>query len=231
MKTEMSSDERSWLLTARDYLQFVVSQGFEEVYVPRSPENSAERYSLESVQEDIGECTRCRLHETRKHIVFGEGNPHADIMFVGEGPGAEEDLQGRPFVGRAGELLTKMINAMGLDRSKVYIANVVKCRPPGNRDPQAEEIAACIPFLDRQIQCVGPKVIVALGRIAAYSLLNVRAPLSKIRGTFLERNGIRIMPTYHPSFLLRQAGERRYKAEAWGDLQQVMALVGLSHSA
>ncbi|MGC9030814.1 MAG: uracil-DNA glycosylase [Desulfomonilaceae bacterium] len=222
---------RDWLRAAGNYLECTVSLGFDEVHLPRERvESQAVEYTLAAVREELGECTRCRLHTTRKSIVFGEGDPHAAIMFVGEGPGADEDRQGRPFVGRAGALLTKMINAMGLDRSQVYIANVVKCRPPGNRDPEAEEIAACLPFLERQIQCVNPQVIVALGRIATGTLLKNRASLTKIRGVLFERNGVKVIPTYHPSFLLRQERERRYKAEAWADLQQVMALVGLGDS-
>ncbi len=232
MREIIDSPEYQWLRDVKNYLEYVVSLGVEKVHVPGGKvESRAVASNLESVRQWLGECTRCRLHTTRKTIVFGEGDPHADIMFVGEGPGADEDRQGRPFVGRAGALLTKMINAMGLERSQVYIANVVKCRPPGNRDPEAEEIAACLPFLERQIQCVNPRVLVALGRIAAGTLLNKRESLSKIRGVFFERNGVKVLPTYHPSFLLRQERERRYRAEAWADLQQVMALVGLSDSA
>jgi len=224
----VAPQDQDWLRDARSYLEFVVSLGFDEVHVVRERlESQTAACDLASVREELGECTRCGLHATRKHIVFGEGDPHAAIMFVGEGPGADEDRQGRPFVGRAGALLTKMIHAMGLDRSQVYIANVVKCRPPGNRDPEPGEISACIAFLERQIKCVSPKIIVALGRIAAAALLNRKEPLSKLRGTFHERNGIKIMPTYHPSFLLRQERERRYKAEAWSDLQKVMAAAGL----
>ncbi len=231
MSETMPSDERDWFTAARNYLELLVNLGFEEVYVPSERLDIQAERTLASVRTELGECTRCRLHSTRKNIVFGEGDSHAEIMFVGEGPGADEDRQGRPFVGRAGVLLTKMINAMGLDRSRVYIANVVKCRPPGNRDPEAEEIRACLPFLEQQIECIKPKVIIALGRIAAAALLNKREPLSNIRGNFFEKNGIKVMPTYHPSFLLRQERERRYKAEAWADLRQVMALVGISDCA
>lgn len=229
MNATASPKERDWLTATRNYLELVVTLGFDEVYIPSGPSAVRPRgCTLSSVSEELGQCTLCGLHATRKNIVFGEGNPHAEIMFVGEGPGADEDRQGRPFVGRAGALLTKMINAMGLDRSEVYIANVVKCRPPGNRDPNPDEMAACLPFLERQIDCISPKVIVALGRIAAAALLNNRSALSKIRGAFFDRNGIKVMPTYHPSFLLRQEKDRRYKAEAWADLRRVMALVGLS---
>lgn len=183
--------------------------------------------ALQKIREDLGECTRCPLHERRMHIVFGEGNPRADLMFIGEGPGADEDRQGRPFVGRAGQLLTKMIQAMGLERSDVYIANVVKCRPPENRDPLPLEIRTCFPFLEAQIVAVSPRVVVALGRVAAGTLLNAKGSLSDLRGRFHDRSGIPVMPTYHPSFLLRQEHDRRYKGEAWSDLKKVMELLGL----
>jgi len=231
VRETMSPDERDWFAAARNYLELLVNLGFHEVYIRAARLGiRAIGCTLASAREELGQCTRCRLHATRRNIVFGEGNPNAEVMFLGEGPGADEDRQGRPFVGRAGALLTKMINAMGLDRSEVYIANVVKCRPPGNRDPEAEEIVACLPFLEQQIQCINPKVVVALGRVATAALLKNREPLSKIRGAFFERNGIKVMPTYHPSFLLRQERERRYKAEAWADLRQVMALMGLTDS-
>ena len=148
-------------------------------------------------------------------------------MFVGEGPGADEDREGSPFVGRAGQLLTKMIQAMNLDRSEVYIANVVKSRPPGNRNPTALEISACFPFLERQIVAIQPEVIVALGKIAANTLLETGEPIGKLRGKFHDRHGIPVMPTYHPSFLLREDSSKRYKAEAWADLKKVMGVLGL----
>ncbi len=157
--------------------------------------------------------------------MFGEGNPKARLMFVGEGPGADEDRQGKPFVGRAGQLLTKMIRAMGFDRSEVYIANIVKCRPPGNRDPEPLEINTCLPFLKSQIATVKPRVLVALGRTATCSLLSTKESLSALRGRFHDLDGIPLMPTYHPSFLLRKEADRRYKGEAWEHLQKVMALL------
>ena len=148
-------------------------------------------------------------------------------MFVGEGPGAAEDREGRPFVGRAGQLLTRMIAAMGLDRSEVYIANIVKCRPPQNRDPRPDEIVTCFPFLEAQIAAIRPEVVVALGRVAAQTLLETDKSLTRLRGKFHERNGIPVMTTYHPSFLLRKEGDRRWKGQAWSDLKQVMSLLGL----
>jgi len=206
----------------RTYLQYQIDMGLGKVMLPQ-PEKS----DLEKIREDLGDCTRCPLHKGRLKIVFGEGHPRASLMFVGEGPGADEDRQGRPFVGRAGQLLTKMIQAMGLDRSEVYIANVVKCRPPENRDPLPEEIATCFPFLEAQITAVAPRIIVALGRVAAGTLLGVKSSLSDLRGRFHDRKGVPVIPTYHPSFLLRQEPDRRCKAEAWSDLKKVMELLGL----
>jgi len=195
-----------------------------EILLPRKKRDAE---TLEEIREDLGECTRCALHRDRSNIVFGEGDPSARLMFVGEGPGADEDREGRPFVGRAGQLLTKMIQAMNLDRSEVYISNIVKSRPPGNRNPTALEIGTCFPFLERQIRAIQPEVIVALGKIAANTLLETGEPIGKLRGRFHQRHGIQVMPTYHPSFLLREDPSKRYKAEAWSDLKKVMGLLGL----
>ena len=184
----------------------------------RSPE------ALAAIRQELGDCTRCKLHgQGRKQIVFGVGNPSADIMFVGEAPGADEDTQGIPFVGRAGQLLTKMIEAMGLRRDDVYIANVLKCRPPGNRDPEPDEIASCEPFLFQQIASVQPKVILALGAFAARTLLKTQDPISRLRGRVYDYRGAQLIPTFHPSFLLRSPG---YKREAWDDLKKALALLG-----
>ena len=181
--------------------------------------------ALRLIQEDLGECTRCALARLgRKTIVFGEGNPNAELMFVGEGPGADEDEQGRPFVGRAGQLLNKMIEAMGLKREQVYIANVVKCRPPGNRTPEREEIETCSPFLLRQIAVIQPKAIVALGAVAARCLLGLNEPMARLRGRWFDFRGTRLAVTYHPAFLLR---DPRQKKETWKDLQMVMEYLGL----
>ncbi len=165
-----------------------------------------------------GECTRCKLASGRKHLVFGEGSP-SDLMFIGEGPGEQEDLQGRPFVGRAGELLTRMIEAMGLSRDQVYIANIVKCRPPGNRDPEPDEMVACMPLLVSQIGLVRPKVLVALGRISAQALLQTSEPIGRLRGRWHRVAGRDLMPTFHPAYLLRSPDKKR---EAWQDLQMVL---------
>jgi DNA polymerase len=175
----------------------------------------------------IGDCTRCKLHRGRSKVVFGVGNPAAELVFVGEGPGAEEDRQGVPFVGAAGQLLDKMIEAMGFSRGDIYICNVVKCRPPNNRDPEPDEVAACEGFLQQQLAIVKPKVIVTLGRFAAHTLLHTSTPITRLRGTWHKYQGVDVMPTYHPSFLLRQETPDR-KREAWSDLQQVMKVFGKS---
>lgn len=176
--------------------------------------------TLPVIRDDLGECTRCKLSQTRQKIVFGVGPALAPLMFIGEAPGADEDRQGEPFVGRAGELLDKMIEAMGWGRGDVYIANVLKCRPPGNRNPEPDEVAACRPFLDAQIGAVRPRIIVTLGRPAANVVLGNDAPISALRGRFHEHRGVRVMPTFHPAFLLRQPERKR---DAWSDLKQVIA--------
>jgi len=180
--------------------------------------------SLLKVHEDLGECTRCRLHSTRHKIVFGDGNPKAELVFVGEGPGADEDAQGLPFVGRAGKLLTQMIEAMGLQRKDVYICNVVKCRPPGNRQPEEDEVSTCSPFLLRQIDAIAPKVIVCLGAVAAKTLLQTSRGISQFRGEWLDFRGRKLLATYHPAYLLRNPPA---KSEVWKDLQKVMTVLGL----
>ena len=184
--------------------------------------------ALKLIREDIGDCTRCRLHKGRNKLVFGVGNVNADIMFVGEGPGADEDAQGEPFVGRAGQLLNNMISAMGLKREDVYIANVVKCRPPGNRTPEKDECDICSPFLLRQIEVIRPKVIVALGAVAAKNLLAINDSMANLRGRWYDFKGARLAVTYHPAYLLR---DPRQKKEAWKDLQMVMKYLGLNAPA
>jgi DNA polymerase len=179
--------------------------------------------ALGIVRADLGDCTRCKLHQLgRTQIVFGVGNPRAELMFVGEAPGHDEDLQGIPFVGRAGQLLTKIIQAMGLERDAVYIANVIKCRPPGNRNPEPDEVATCEPFLFRQIDSIRPRVIVALGTFAARALLRTNDPISRLRGRPFAYRGVKLVPTYHPAFLLRSP---QFKRETWEDMKMVMALL------
>jgi len=180
--------------------------------------------SLESLRAVLGDCTRCKLAGGRRTIVFGVGNPSAELMFVGEGPGEEEDLQGLPFVGRAGSLLTDIITkGMGLRREDVYIANVIKCRPPNNRNPELDEIAACEPFLRKQIALVRPKVLVALGKFAAQVLLRSRVPISKLRGVWSEFDGVPLMPTFHPAYLLRNPADKRL---VWDDVKRVLERLG-----
>jgi DNA polymerase len=181
--------------------------------------------SLDALRKTLGDCTRCKLCAHRTNIVFGVGNPSADIVFVGEGPGHDEDLQAEPFVGRAGKLLTEIITkGMRLRRSDVYIANVIKCRPPGNRNPEPDEVAACQPFLQRQIELLSPRVIVALGTFAAQTLLGTRTPITRMRGQWHDYYGIRLMPTFHPAYLLRNPHDKKL---VWADIKAVMQELGL----
>ena len=219
----------------------VAVEGEENIFevIALKPEQSVSDpvKALKIIREDLGDCTRCVLHKQgRKQIVFGVGNPKAELMFVGEGPGADEDEKGEPFVGRAGQLLNNMIKAMGIEREQVYIANIVKCRPPGNRQPERDECATCSPFLMRQIAVVKPKVIVALGATAAKTLLAMNSSMMQLRGRFYDFkpagvrsndpdwDGCKLAVTYHPAFLLR---DPRQKGEAWKDLQMVMKELGL----
>jgi uracil-DNA glycosylase family 4 len=179
--------------------------------------------ALATIRADIGDCTRCKLHTLgRKQIVFGVGNPEADLMFVGEAPGADEDDQGIPFIGRAGQLLTKIIEAIALKREDVYIANVIKCRPPQNRNPEADEVATCEPFLFQQIDVIKPRVIVALGKFAAQTLLRTETPISRLRGQLFDYRGAKLIPTFHPAYLLRNPSSKR---EVWEDMKLVRKLL------
>jgi uracil-DNA glycosylase family 4 len=181
--------------------------------------------TLERIRQDLGDCTRCRLHKQRNNIVFGQGNARAELVFVGEGPGHDEDMQGLAFVGRAGKLLTQMIEAMGLTREDVYICNVVKCRPPENRKPEDDEMATCSPFLLRQLDVIKPKAIVCLGATAAQALLKTKDSISRYKGIWFDYRGAKLLATYHPAYLLRNPSA---KGEVWKDLQKVMALLGLN---
>jgi DNA polymerase len=190
--------------------------------------NSSEQHeNLDKIRKNLGDCQRCKLGKTRKNLVFGIGNPRARLVFVGEGPGADEDTKGEPFVGDAGKVLNRIITAMGLKREDVYICNVVKCRPPGNRDPESDEISACSPFLLRQVQSIEPEVIVALGKFASQTLLGTKEPISKMRGKFRDFHGIPLMPTYHPSYLLRSGGNSDSFWDVWEDMVQVLQLLKL----
>ncbi len=186
----------------------------------RAPEAPDAAAALRLIRDDLGECTRCGLCRNRTNIVFGVGDPNARLVFVGEGPGADEDLKGEPFVGRAGQLLTKIIESMGMERKDVYIANVVKCRPPENRTPLPDEIATCSPFLFQQIAAIRPRVVVCLGTPAAQTVLGTRDTITRLRGTFHDIGGIRVMPTFHPAYLLRNPAAKR---EVWDDMKKVMA--------
>lgn len=190
------------------------------VGIDRGGESPCRQETLEEIRLDLGDCRRCPLCSGRSNIVFGVGNPQAQLVFVGEAPGREEDERGEPFVGEAGRLLDRIILAMGLRREEVYICNILKCRPPGNRDPEAEEIAACEPFLRRQLAAIRPALIVSLGRISAQTLLRDATPISRLRGTWRSYEGIPLLPTFHPAYLLRNPGEKR---EVWEDMKQVMA--------
>ncbi len=187
---------------------------------PAASEAAAERgLTLEGIRREMGRCRRCRLYAGAKNLVFGEGSPSARLMFIGEAPGAEEDLEGRPFVGKAGQLLDRILHKMGLDREEVYIANVVKSRPPGNRDPLPDEIEACLPYLLKQIKAIRPLVIVTLGKVASHALLGSKEPITRLRGGWQRHDHIRVMPTFHPSYLLRFPQERH---KTWEDMQRVM---------
>jgi uracil-DNA glycosylase len=195
-----------------------VAPSVEPATFSRSPAEA-----LQAIRDEIGDCTRCKLHRLgRRQVVFGVGNPSADLMFVGEAPGADEDVQGIPFVGRAGQLLTKIIEAIGLSREDVYIANVIKCRPPENRNPEPDEVETCEPFLFQQIDRIQPKVIVALGTFAAKALLKTQDPISRLRGRMYDYRGAKLIPTFHPAFLLRSPDRKR---DVWEDMKKVRALL------
>ena len=187
------------------------------------PKSGTRLETLDEIRNDLGDCRRCKLWKGRTNIVYGTGNPQARLVFVGEGPGYDEDRQGEPFVGKAGQLLTKIIEAMKLSRDRVYICNVVKCRPPDNRNPEPDEINACFPFLKRQLEAISPDIICALGSVAANSLLEKEVFISRVRGKFFDYKGIKVMPTYHPAYLLRNPEKKK---DVWEDVQKVMKMLG-----
>ena len=190
----------------------------------RGKDTSSKKMSLSEVEKHVASCSLCSLSGSRTNPVFGEGSPKADLMFIGEAPGRDEDLEGRPFVGRAGQLLTKIIESIGLKREDVYIANILKSRPPGNRNPMPDEIAACTPYLLKQIEIINPKVICALGKFAAQTLLGRETPISQLRGKFYEYHGIKLMPTYHPAYLLRNSSGKK---DVWEDMKKIAKELGL----
>jgi len=201
----------------RRYVAYQKSLGAE--FLPGSSEETAHaQHTLAGVRNELGECKRCNLHLTRRHIVFGEGSERAKLVFVGEAPGEDEDRQGRPFVGKAGQLLTRIINAIDLRREEVYITNIIKCRPPHNRNPQRAEIATCEPFLKKQLEIIQPRIICALGTFAAQTLLETDEKISHLRGRFHVYGGFKVMPTYHPAFLLRNPHRKR---EVWEDMKKI----------
>jgi uracil-DNA glycosylase family 4 len=227
---EIVDEVRAWLAWAQDAgLQNLAPEAGKQAAtaVRADSERKVSLPLLDAVVSELGDCTRCKLHRTRTNIVFGVGNPRARLMFVGEAPGEDEDLQGFPFVGKAGQLLTKMIEAMGLRRDDVYICNTVKCRPPNNRNPEPDELLACEPFLKGQLGAVKPEVIVTLGKFAAQSLLREQTPISRLRGQWRQYEGVPVMPTFHPAYLLRSPGE---KGKVWDDLKQVMGKLGLAQA-
>lgn len=214
----------------REYLLQRKEEGEREVYLSPEGRKAMERVlrkargvrTLRDLEEMMKDCHRCPLGDGRLNIVFGEGNEEAEIVFVGEAPGAEEDKQGRPFVGKAGQMLTRIIRKMGYGREDVYIGNILKCRPPGNRDPFPEEVEACFPYLAKQLEIIKPKVIVALGKHAAHTLLRIKTPITKLRGNLGNFRGIAVMPTFHPSYLLR---DRNKSWDVWEDMQKVLQMV------
>ena len=214
-------------LTAQlvDWLRYQRRLGWPGTPVePEAPDaeqamEAAKGLTLKEIRAELGDCQRCKLCRGRKNIVFGEGSARARLMFIGEGPGEEEDLQGLPFVGKAGQLLNNLLSKLGLRREEVYIANVVKCRPPGNRNPEADEIGQCLPFLLKQIEAIRPQVIVTLGNVPTQTLLGTQTPITRLRGQWQKYQDIRVMPTFHPSYLLRFLQERH---KTWDDMQQVM---------
>jgi uracil-DNA glycosylase len=223
----MNPKVREIIADLKSYLEYLKGMGVEALPVSRIkaavPHSSPSplphtTLTLEEIRRELGDCRRCKLHRTRRTLVFGEGNEEAKLMFVGEGPGYDEDVQGRPFVGRAGQLLTKIIQSIRLQREEVYITNIIKCRPPQNRNPEPDEIECCHPFLLKQIRTIQPQIICALGTFAAQTLLKTDAKISALRGSFYDLAGMKVLPTYHPAYLLRNPERKR---EVWEDMKKI----------
>jgi len=223
----MNPKVREIIADLKSYLEYLKEMGVEALPVSKTkaavPHSSPSPLphtilTLEEIRRELGDCRRCKLHRTRRTLVFGEGNEEAKLMFVGEGPGYDEDVQGRPFVGRAGQLLTKIIQSIHLQREEVYITNIIKCRPPQNRNPEPDEIECCHPFLLKQIRTIQPQIICALGTFAAQTLLKTDAKISALRGRFYDLAGMKVLPTYHPAYLLRNPERKR---EVWEDMKKV----------
>ena len=222
----MDENRNEMIRDLKSYLEYLKGMGIASLpptseIKPDDPSPSR-IITLEEVRKELGDCKRCKLHRTRRTIVFGEGNEKATLMFIGEGPGYDEDVQGRPFVGKAGQLLTKIIESINLSREEVYIANIVKCRPPQNRNPEPDEIQSCNPFLMKQIRVIQPKIICALGTFAAQTLLKTDTKISQLRGKLFDLEGITVIPTYHPAFLLRNPERKR---EVWEDMKKIAELI------
>lgn len=210
----MTEDKKEIISDLIIYLQYLREKGISFLPSPKKKKS----LSLEEVRRELGNCDRCKLHRSRRTIVFGEGSENAKLMLIGEGPGYDEDIQGRPFVGKAGQLLTRILQSVQIERNEVYITNIVKCRPPGNRTPEPDEIKSCFPFLLKQIQIIHPKIICALGTVSAQTLLQTDAKITSLRGKSFEFSGIKVFPTYHPAFLLRNPEKKK---EVWEDIQKV----------
>jgi uracil-DNA glycosylase family 4 len=225
MPQRLLHDLREAIAAGRSQFEYLRDLGFDDVPVASpaiAPATANGGETLAQIRADLGDCQRCRLGATRQSLVFGVGNPQARLVLVGEAPGREEDEKGEPFVGEAGRLLDRILFAMGLSRADVYICNVLKCRPPNNRDPEADEVASCEPFLARQLTAIRPQAIVALGRFAIHTLLQTKVPIGRLRGTWQQYHGLPLMPTYHPAYLLRNPIGKR---EVWADMKQVMQLL------
>jgi uracil-DNA glycosylase family 4 len=226
----MADPVREIIADLKSYLEYLKGLGVEHLPLTERikkakddrPSVPSSGSSLKGVREELGDCRRCKLHKARHTLVFGEGNPKARLMFVGEGPGYDEDVQGRPFVGRAGQLLTKIIQSIGFQREEVYIANIVKCRPPQNRNPEPDEIEACHPFVLKQIEAIQPSIICALGTFAAQTLLKTHEKITALRGRVFDLGGIKVVPTYHPAFLLRNPERKR---DVWEDMKRILELL------
>jgi len=216
---EVINDLKSYL----EYLQGMGIQSLPASGMEINNPSPSQMTTLDEVRKELGDCKRCKLHRTRKTIVFGEGNEKTKLMFIGEGPGYDEDVQGRPFVGKAGQLLTKILQSINLPREEVYITNIIKCRPPQNRNPEPDEIQSCNPFLMKQIDVIQPKIICALGAFASQTLLKTDAKITALRGKFYDFEGIQVIPTYHPAFLLRNPERKR---EVWEDMKKIVELLG-----
>jgi uracil-DNA glycosylase family 4 len=217
----MNDDIYELITDLKTYLEYLKGIGIASLPVSENiPEKAtrAEIPTLAAIRKELGDCERCKLHRTRKTIVFGEGNQKATLMFIGEGPGYDEDLQGRPFVGKAGQLLTKILQSINLPREEVYITNIIKCRPPQNRNPEPDEIQSCHPFLMKQIDVIQPQIICALGTFSAQTLLKTDGKITALRGKFYDLEGMKVMPTYHPAFLLRNPERKR---EVWEDMKKI----------